>query len=116
MKINFFFREFFGTASPYADLLACIRQAPPLYELPEGKGIKVKQDPLYHPLQLSLHEIYHGGVKKMKIHRLVFTSEDETRTEIKEKVLTVPIKPGLKPGTEIKFTEEGDQNPTEIPG
>lgn len=93
-----------------------LQNPPQLYELPEGKGIKKKQEPLYHPLPLTLHEIYHGGVKKMKIHRLVFTGEDETRTEIKEKILSIPIKPGLHAGTEIKFEEEGDQNPTQIPG
>lgn len=52
----------------------------------------------------------------MKIHRLVFVSEDESRTEIREKILTIPIKPGIKPGTEIVFPEQGDQNPTHIPG
>lgn len=88
---------------------------PSIYDLPEGKGIKKKQEPLYHPLKLTLHEVFHGGVKKMKIHRLVYISEDEMRTEIKEKILSIPIKPGLRPGTEIKFTEEGDHNPTQIP-
>lgn len=93
-----------------------LEHPPILYELPEGRGIKKKQEPLYHPLKLTLDEVYHGGIKKMKIHRLVFTGEDETKTQIREKILTVPIKPGLRPGTEIKFPEEGDQNPTQIPG
>lgn len=52
----------------------------------------------------------------MKIHRLIYIDEVEARTEIKEKILTVPIKPGIRPGTEITFPEEGDQNPTQIPG
>lgn len=78
--------------------------------------MKKKQETIYHPLQLTLHEIFHGGIKKMKINRLVYIGQDDTKTEIKEKILTVPIKPGLHPGTYIKYTEEGDQNPTQIPG
>lgn len=52
----------------------------------------------------------------MKIHRLVFISEDSSKTEVKEKILTIPIKPGMRSGVEIVFPEEGDQNPTHIPG
>lgn len=89
---------------------------PPLYSIPCGKGIKKKQPPIYHPLALTLHEIFFGGVKKMKIHHLVFVSEDQSRTEVREKILTIPIKPGIRTGVEIVFPEEGDQNPTHIPG
>lgn len=52
----------------------------------------------------------------MKIQKLTYIGEDQTKTEIKEKILTIPIKPGLRPGTQIVFPEEGDQNPTQIPG
>lgn len=52
----------------------------------------------------------------MKIHRLVFIDEQQACTEIREKILNIPIKPGIKPGSEIVFPEEGDQNPTHIPG
>lgn len=109
-------RDFFGTNSPYADLLDYLANPPPLYTIPSGRGVKKKQPPIYHPLALTLHEIYFGGVKKMKIHRLVFISEDSSKTEIREKILTIPIKPGMRPGVEIVFPEEGDQNPTHIPG
>lgn len=87
-----------------------------MYELPEGRGIRKKQPPIYHPLCLTLHEIFFGGVKKMKIHRLQFVGEEQARTEIREKILSIPIKPGMKPNTEIIFPEEGDQNPTQISG
>lgn len=97
-------------------MLYYLENPPPLYDTNEGRGVKKKQESLYHPLKLTLDEIYHGGIKKMKIHRLVFIDENEARTEIKEKILTVPIKPGIRPGTEIRFPEEGDQNPTQIPG
>lgn len=78
--------------------------------------IRKKQPPIRHPLTLTLHEIFFGGVKKMKIHRLVFIDNEEARTEVKEKILTIPIKPGIRPNTEIVLPEEGDQNPTQIPG
>lgn len=52
----------------------------------------------------------------MKIQKLTYTGEDESKTEIREKILTIPIKPGLRPGTQIVFPEEGDQNPTQKPG
>ncbi|KAB0797718.1 hypothetical protein PPYR_08711 [Photinus pyralis] len=109
------YKEFFGTASPYADLLNYLKDPPSLYELPEVRGVRKKQPPIYHPLCLTLHEIYFGGVKKMKIRRLQFIGSDCILTELKENILSVPIKPGIKPETLIIFPEEGDQNPLHIP-
>lgn len=88
-----------------------------LYKTIAGNEVvKQKQPPIRHTLDLTLKEIYFGGVKKMKIHRLVFVNQEKTVTEIREKILTIPIKPGIKPNTEIVFKEEGDQNPAYIPG
>lgn len=87
---------------------------PPGYT--EGKGIIKKQAPIVHKLYLTLHEIFFGGIKKMKIHHLVYINEEKSQTEVKEKILTVPIKPGVTAGTEIMFPEEGDQSPAQIPG
>lgn len=109
------YKDFFGTASPYADLLDLLLIPVLVCELPECKDIRKKQPPIYHPLCLTLHEAFFGGVKKMKVHRLQFFGEDQTRTEVREKILCIPIKPGIRPGTEIVFSEEGDQNPTHIP-
>lgn len=112
-----FYRDFFGTTSPYADLLDVLKNPPLLYRLGnEDIGVRKKQPPIRHPLALTLHEIFFGGVKKMKIHRLAFLSDEQSCTEIREKILSIPIKPGIKPNTEIVFPEEGDQNPTQIPG
>lgn len=52
----------------------------------------------------------------MKIQRLVLVGDDKTKTVTKEKILTIPIKPGIPTGTRIVFPEEGDQGPTKIPG
>ncbi|CAH1183398.1 unnamed protein product [Phaedon cochleariae] len=110
------YKDFFGTTSPYADLLDFLKNPPLLYKMADGNQcIRKKQEPIKHPLQLTLHEIFFGGVKKMKIQRLAFTNAEKSCTEIKEKILNISIKPGIRPNTEIIFPEEGDQNPAQIP-
>lgn len=113
--LSLFFRDFFGTATPYANLLDYLRNPPLECMTKHGRLFCKKQPPITHPLCLTLHEIFFGGIKKMKIHRLVFINDEKSKTEVKEKILTIPIKPGVKPGTEVIFTEEGDQNPNQIP-
>jgi len=60
------------------------------------------------PLKLTLEELFKGTHKKMKIKRRAL---DETTglKEIKEKILEMDIKPGLKKGSKIKFKGVGDQ-------
>lgn len=107
--------DFFGTSSPYADLLDVLKDPPNLCKTIQGIEVCKKQPPIRHPLHLTLHEVFFGGVKKMKIHRLVFIDEERTRTDVRESILTIPIKPGVRAGTEIVFPNEGDQNPAHIP-
>ncbi|KAK9300328.1 hypothetical protein QLX08_006882 [Tetragonisca angustula] len=109
------YKEFFGTESPYADLLYVLTQSLTLLEFPEGRGIKRKEEPLIKTLYLTLVEVFLGGIKKMKIQRLVLVGDDKSKTVTKEKILTIPIKPGIPTGTRIVFPEEGDQGPTKIP-
>nr|XP_031836688.1 dnaJ homolog subfamily B member 13-like [Nomia melanderi] len=109
------YREFFGTDSPYADLLHVLTQPSTLLEFPEGRGLKRKEEPLIKTLYLTLFEVFRGGIKKMKIQRLVLVEDDKSRTVTKEKILTIPIKPGILRGTRIVFPKEGDQGPTKIP-
>lgn len=52
----------------------------------------------------------------MKIQRLVLVGDDKSTTVPMEKILTIPIKPGIPAGIEIVFSEEGDQGPMKIPG
>jgi DnaJ homolog subfamily B member 4 len=60
------------------------------------------------PLPLTLEELYNGVNKKMKIKRKQF---DETGNRVStDQILDVPIKPGLKKGSKIKFTGVGDQS------
>lgn len=115
LQHDFILREFFGTNSPYGNLVDYLRY--PCYCCPTKQihPASKKQPPIKHPLSLTLHEIFFGGIKKMKIHRLVYLNDERTKTEIREKILTVPIKPGIKSGTELVFPEEGDQNIDQIP-
>lgn len=59
------------------------------------------------PLPLSLEDLFNGVTKKMKIKRKTF---DETGKRITtDTLLEVPIKPGLKKGSKIRFKGVGDQ-------
>ncbi|GAB0133802.1 hypothetical protein EsDP_00002198 [Epichloe bromicola] len=59
------------------------------------------------PLPLTLEELFNGVTKKMKIKRKTF---DETGKRVQtDQILEVPIKPGLKKGSKIKFNGVGDQ-------
>lgn len=43
-------------------------------------------------------------------------NSDNHTTSMKEKILTINVKPGWKEGTKITFQNEGDQGPNIIPG
>ncbi|KAL7625305.1 Molecular chaperone (DnaJ superfamily) [Parahypoxylon ruwenzoriense] len=58
-------------------------------------------------LPLSLEELFTGVTKKMKIKRKSF--DDTGKRTTTDQVLEVPIKPGLKKGSKIKFKGVGDQ-------
>jgi DnaJ homolog subfamily B member 4 len=58
-------------------------------------------------LPLTLEELYTGITKKMKIKRKSF--DDNGKRTTSDQVLEVPIKPGLKKGSKIKFKGVGDQ-------
>ncbi|XP_011639483.1 dnaJ homolog subfamily B member 13-like [Pogonomyrmex barbatus] len=109
------FREFFTTENPYDDLLKILIEPQPLLEFSKGRGIKEKEEPLIKTLFLTLSEVFFGGIKKMKIQKLVLVGDDKSTTSSMEKILTIPIKPGIPAGTKIIFPEEGDQSPMKIP-
>ncbi|KAI0431859.1 hypothetical protein F5Y09DRAFT_354522 [Xylaria sp. FL1042] len=58
-------------------------------------------------LPLTLEELFNGITKKMKIKRKTFDQSGKRTTS--DQVLEVPIKPGLKKGSKIKFKGVGDQ-------
>ena len=55
-------------------------------------------------LNLTLEEIFKGGVKKMKLRRTSRTVSRES-----EKIVEISITPGWKAGTKITFAAEGDE-------
>ena len=59
------------------------------------------------PLPLTLEEIFTGVTKKMKVKRKTY--DDSGKLSRVEQILEVPIKPGLKKGSKIKFHGVGDQ-------
>lgn len=43
-------------------------------------------------------------------------NDDGHTSSIRDKILTIIVKPGWKAGTRITFPKEGDQGPNNIPG
>lgn len=109
------YRDVFGTFSPYADLIDAVTHPPPLYCVAEGKGVRIKCKDVEKVLYLDLKEIFYGAIRKMKILRHEFIDDQKMVTKIREKILVIPIPPGIPTGTKITFPEEGDQGPTKIP-
>lgn len=68
---------------------------------------KPQDPPVEHDLYVTLEEIYHGCVKKMKISRRVLQADGTSRKE--DKYVSITIKPGWKSGTKVTFQKEGDQ-------
>lgn len=81
---------------------------------PFGTSHQQKQDPaVEHTLKLNLEELYLGCTKKMKISRRVLCADGTTAKE--DKVVSVGVKPGWKPGTKVTFPREGDQAVGKVP-
>ena len=80
---------------------------------PFGTAGGVHRDPtpevttVERALPLTLEELYNGVTKKMKIKRKAFDETGKRTTT--DQILEVPIKPGLKKGSKIKFKGVGDQ-------
>lgn len=105
----------FGSASPYVDLIDAATRPPPLYTVAEGTGVRVKDPPVEVDLHLDLKDVFYGGIKKKRIFRYEFTDETRTTTEMRERILTIPIRPGIATGCRITFPGEGDRHPLKRP-
>ncbi|XP_043996245.1 dnaJ homolog subfamily B member 13 [Gambusia affinis] len=106
------FRQFFGGDNPFADFYT-IESALQFSSLVVGVE-KTQDSPIERDLPLSLDDLFHGCIKKIKISRRVM-NEDEQTSSIKDKILTIEVKPGWTEGTRIIFPKEGDQGPNCIP-
>ncbi|KAK5134874.1 hypothetical protein LTR08_005964 [Meristemomyces frigidus] len=60
------------------------------------------------PLPVTLQEIFSGTTKKLKVQRKTYDPQT-MRQAVEDKILSVPIKRGLKAGSKIKYPDMGDQ-------
>eukprot|EP00039_Didymoeca_costata_P013067 m.193475 g.193475 ORF g.193475 m.193475 type:complete len:323 (-) comp15666_c0_seq15:4797-5765(-) len=107
------FRSFFGGENPFHDLFPPADEFGVVNEVAPRTRMK-QNPPLIKPLVVSLEEAYLGCVKKMRVQRDVMNDDGYT-SMIREKILTIHVKPGWKEGTRITFEKEGDQEANGIP-
>ncbi len=119
------FNSFFGTSNPFSDMFVgsedfgadFMRRAggpSSMFDAMNARMQPRKDPPVERELPLTLEELFTGCTKKMKISRKVINDDMHT-TSVKDKILTINVKPGWKEGTKITFPEEGDQGPNVIP-
>ncbi|KAG7322605.1 hypothetical protein KOW79_013951 [Hemibagrus wyckioides] len=106
------FREFFGGDNPFADYH--ISEVELSFGGLRGRQMTKQDPPIERDLHLALEDLFHGCTKKIKISRRVMNEDGQT-SSIKDKILTITVKPGWKEGTQITFPKEGDQGPNSIP-
>uniref|UniRef100_A0A4W2E424 J domain-containing protein n=1 Tax=Bos indicus x Bos taurus TaxID=30522 RepID=A0A4W2E424_BOBOX len=109
------FHEFFGGDNPFNEFFdAEGNEADLKFGGLRGRGVKKQDPPIERDLYLSLEDLFFGCTKKIKISRRVL-NEDGYSSTIKDKILTIDVKPGWRQGTRITFEKEGDQGPNIIP-
>ncbi|XP_074656126.1 dnaJ homolog subfamily B member 13-like [Tubulanus polymorphus] len=109
------FRDFFGGDNPFQEFFDRVDGDMSMsFGGLEGRGKKKQDPPIERELALSLEEVFHGCTKKMKISRRVMNDDGHT-SSIRDKILTITVKRGWRPGTRITFPEEGDQGPNNVP-
>ena len=60
------------------------------------------------PLPVSLEDLFNGTTKKLKVQRKSY-DQQTGKQNVEDKILSVPIKKGLKAGSKIKYPDMGDQ-------
>lgn len=64
---------------------------------------QVQPSEITRPLKVSLEELYHGSVKRLKVGRRLLNGTTE------DKVLEIQVYPGWKSGTKIRFPRAGNE-------
>lgn len=109
------FHEFFGGDNPFSEFFDAEGNDIDLnFGGLWGRGIQKQDPPIERDLYLSLEDLFFGCTKKIKISRRVL-NEDRYSSTIKDKILTIDVRPGWRQGTRITFEKEGDQGPNIIP-
>ena len=80
----------------------------------KGRGRRQKEDAVVRELPLSLEDLFHGCMQKMTITRRVLLDDGMT-TVVRDKILTIEVRPGLAEGQQISFLREADQQSNTIP-
>ncbi|XP_032834351.1 dnaJ homolog subfamily B member 13 [Petromyzon marinus] len=106
------FREFFGGENPFSELFVGEAGAP--WRGRHGTAGRREDPAVVRDLPLSLEDLHRGCTKKMKISRRVM-NEDGHTSSIRDKILSITVRPGWRSGTRITFPREGDQGPNNIP-
>ncbi|KAK2508719.1 hypothetical protein MC885_011763, partial [Smutsia gigantea] len=103
------FYEFFGGDNPFGEFFDTEGNEVDLnFGGLRGRGVRKQDPPIERDLYLSLEDLFFGCTKKIKISRRVL-NEDGYSSTIKDKILTIDVKPGWRQGTRITFEKEGDQ-------
>ncbi|XP_006141038.1 dnaJ homolog subfamily B member 13 isoform X2 [Tupaia chinensis] len=106
------FHDFFGGDNPFSEFYDAEGKEVDLnFGGLRGRGVKKQDPPIERDLYLSLEDLFFGCTKKIKISRRVL-NEDGYSSTIKDKILTIDVKPGWRQGTRITFEKEGDQDGT----
>jgi DnaJ family protein B protein 4 len=59
------------------------------------------------PLAVTLEEMFNGAHKKMKITQKTF--DEDGKRSVKDRIMEMDIRPGMKKGSKIKFTNVSNQ-------
>ncbi|KAK1336104.1 hypothetical protein QTO34_003904 [Cnephaeus nilssonii] len=137
------FHEFFGGNNPFSEFFDAEGKEVDLnFGGLRGRGVKKQDLPIQRDLYLSLEDLFFGCTKKSRSPAgglssstgpsaflspwetlsnsaltipLQVLNEDGYSSTIKDKILTIDVKPGWRQGTRITFEKEGDQGPNIIP-
>ena len=112
------FAQFFGTSSPFADILGNSGEVPPAFygeltgmQLPFSKE---KAPAIVAPLETTLAEVYNGAHKTVIYTRKLLTEAGLTVDEEVES--TIYVQPGSEEGVVSTLEGQGDQGVHVLPG
>lgn len=77
-------------------------------QFPRRREPEVETTVIEKPLQVTLQDMFNGVTKKLKVQRKTYDPQTGKQS-VEEKILSAPIKKGLKAGSKIKFPDMGDQ-------
>ncbi|OAF70528.1 TPR repeat protein 26 [Intoshia linei] len=111
----FTFKQFFGGDNPFQEFYNVVDREKN-FNFGNVKALKpkVQDSPVIRNIELTLEELYHGCLKKMKISRRVL-NEDGHTSHVRDKILNINVEKGWQEGTKVIFKNESDQGPNSIP-